>query len=94
MGIFWLMLAGYRAGRSLPICLPESKDGAMAKLDIGAVLKRAMALAEQDGFVWELISRSVIPGAKIDPRRVVTDERRHQYMALAREELAKEIDNA
>jgi hypothetical protein len=66
----------------------------MAELNDGTVLKRAIALAERDGFVWELISPSVIPGAKIEPQRVVSDERRHEYMARAREELAKEIDNA
>jgi hypothetical protein len=67
----------------------------MAEPDQTAVLKRAKALAEQDGFTWEFSFGS--PGAQGVPLRgqhFLSEERRRQYTERARVELSKEASNA
>ena len=66
----------------------------MAKLDDAAVLTRAKALAERDGFTWELNFRPMVPGSKIELQRYLSDDLRQQYLIRARTELQKEADHA
>jgi|GEM_PF-5807424 len=63
--------------------------------DATAIARRAKALAERDGFAWEISFQPVIPGAKIKPQPYLDDERRRQrYLNQARAELRKEGGDA
>ena len=57
-------------------------------VDEGTVVKRAKALAEQDGFAWELTMDPPKPG-KVEGKRLLDDARRQEYLARARAELEK-----
>jgi hypothetical protein len=61
-----------------------------ADLDETVVVRRAKALAERDGFAWELNFRPMAMTTKIELQRLVSEERRKQYLVRARDELAKE----
>jgi len=67
----------------------------MARINDAAVIaKRAKALAERDGFAWEISFQPMIPGAKIKPQPYLDEERRQQYLDQARAELRKEGGDA
>jgi hypothetical protein len=59
--------------------------------DAAAIARRAKALAERDGFAWEISFQPAIPGAKIKPQPYLEDERRQRYLDQARAELRKEV---
>jgi hypothetical protein len=63
----------------------------MAEIDEAAVLERAKALAEQDGYAWELnfVAPSA-PYAPIKSQPYLGDEARKRYVERARFELRKE----
>jgi hypothetical protein len=62
----------------------------MPEPDDAAVVKRAKELSEQDGFAWELTYKPVIPGAPITSQRYLSEGRRDEYLARARDELRQE----
>ena len=67
----------------------------MAEPDASAVLKRAKALAEQDGFTWELDFG--VPGAFRAPLRrqhFLSKDRQQGYLERARAGLHNEASNA
>ena len=67
----------------------------MAQPNEAAVLERAKALAEEDGFTWELDFE--LPGALRTPfrgQRFLNKERQQEYLGRARVELRKEASNA
>jgi hypothetical protein len=67
----------------------------MAQPDQAAVLKRAKACAEQDGFTWELDFTS--PSALRAPLRglrFLSEDRRQEYLERARADLRNEASNA
>jgi hypothetical protein len=67
----------------------------MAQPDASAVLKRAKALAEQDGFTWELDFG--VPGALGAPlrgQRFLSKDRQQEYLERASAELRNEASNA
>ena len=67
----------------------------MAEPNEAAVLKRAKAAAEQDGFTWEFNFGD--PGARgIPPKsqHFLSEERRQEYLERARVELRKEVGDA
>jgi hypothetical protein len=63
----------------------------MAEADEAAILERAKALAEQDGFAWELnfVAPST-PYAPIKSQPYLSEEGRKRYLGRARMELRKE----
>jgi len=69
----------------------EAGTGAMAEIDEAAILERAKALAEKDGFAWQLdfVAPSA-PYAPIKSQPYLSDEARKRYMERARFELRKE----
>jgi hypothetical protein len=88
---------GYRASTApIPYAYRKPAEHAkMAEPNEAAVLKRAKAAAEQDGFTWEFNFGS--PGATGIPLRgqhFLSEERRRQYLDRARTELRKEGGNA
>ena len=67
----------------------------MAEPNEAAVLKRAKAVAEQDGFTWEFNFGD--PGARRTPlkgQHFLSEERRQEYLERARVELRKEVGDA
>lgn len=67
----------------------------MAELDEGAVLRRGKALAAVDGFTWEF--EFAVPSARRAPLRgqhFLSEDRRQEYLELARAELLKETGDA
>ena len=67
----------------------------MVEPNEGAVLKRAKAAAEQDGFTWEFNFGD--PGARGVPlkgQHFLSEERRQQYLERARADLRKESGDA
>jgi hypothetical protein len=59
----------------------------MTEMDEAAVLTRAKALAEQDGFTWEWeISLQQMRQDAADRPRLMSEARRQMYLTLAREE--------
>ena len=66
----------------------------MPEPDDAAVEKRARALAEQDGYAWELTYKPVVPGAPIKPQHFLNEDRRQEYMAQARASLRREGSHA
>jgi hypothetical protein len=66
----------------------------MPDVDEAAVLRRAKALAERDGFAWELNFQPVTPGAQAMPQPYLSEERRLQYLTRAQTELREESDDA
>jgi hypothetical protein len=72
-----------------------AEHGKMAEPNEAAVLTRAKAAAEQDGFTWEFNFGS--PGALGTPlrgQRFLSEERRQEYLESARAELRKEASDA
>ena len=66
----------------------------MTEFDEEAVLSRGKALAAQDGFTWELDFS--VPSAQRAPLRrqhFLSEDRRQEYLELARAELRKEVGN-
>lgn len=67
----------------------------MAEITDAVVERRARQLAEQDGKAWQLEYAPVKPpGAKIELKPVLDAEGQAQYLARAREQLAREADSA
>ena len=63
----------------------------MAAIDEAAILDRAKALAEQDGFAWEVNAvASSDPQAPIKAQPYLSDEARKRYLERARFELRRE----
>ena len=62
----------------------------MAEIDEAAVLERAKALAEKDGYVWEQHPHE----KRAITMFILTGEQRDQYLFKARSELRKERANA
>ena len=67
----------------------------MAEPDEAAVLKRAKAAAEQDGFTWEFnFGTTGASGTPLKDQRFLSEDRRGEYLGRARVELRKEATNA
>ena len=67
----------------------------MAEHDNAAVLERAMALANDDGFTWELdFGAPGLPRAKLRGQHFLSKERQEEYLERARVDLRKEASNA
>jgi hypothetical protein len=64
----------------------------MAEPNEAAVLKRAKAAAEQDGFTWELDFGA--PGAPLRRQHFLSKEHQQEYLERARADLRKEAGNA
>jgi hypothetical protein len=65
----------------------------MAEPDKAAVLERAKALANEDGFTWEL-DYGAIGRAKLRSQRFLSKDRQEEYLERARADLRKEASNA
>jgi hypothetical protein len=66
----------------------------MDELDEAAVLRRGKALAAQDGFTWEL--DFALPSAQrpsLRGQHFLSEDRRHEYLERAREDLRKKAGN-
>jgi hypothetical protein len=61
----------------------------MTELNETTVLSRGKALAAEDGFTWELDF-----GAPLRRRHFLSEDRRQEYLELARAELRKEMGDA
>jgi hypothetical protein len=69
--------------------------GSMAEPDASAVLKRAKALAEQDGFTWEFDFGSPgVQGIPLRGQHFLSEERRQEYLERARVDMRKEAGGA
>ena len=67
----------------------------MVEPNEGAVLKRAKAAAEQDGFTWELdFGAPGAFGAPLRRQHFLSENRRQEYLERARAELRKEAGDA
>jgi hypothetical protein len=67
----------------------------MAEHDNAAVLERAMALANDDGFTWELdFGAPGLPRAKLRGQHFLSNDRQEEYLERARVDLRKEASNA
>jgi hypothetical protein len=65
----------------------------LAEHDNAAVLERAKALANEDGFAWELEFGA--PGLpKLRGQHFLSKDRQDEYLERARLELRKETSNA
>jgi len=74
--------------------LSETERAETAEPDDAAVMQRAKALAEQDGFIWELGSRPAAWRREIEPHLPLSDARRQLYLDRARVALRMEGDDA
>jgi hypothetical protein len=63
----------------------------MVELDEAEVLRLAKALATQDGFTWEF---DFVGSAGPRGQRFLSEDRRQEYLARARDEMRKDSDNA
>jgi hypothetical protein len=69
--------------------------GKMAEPNEAAVLKRAKAAAEQDGFTWEFnFDDPGTRGTLLKGQHFLSKERRQQYLERARTELRKKGGDA
>jgi hypothetical protein len=68
----------------------------MAEISEAAVGRRAVELAEKDGFAWRLEAMPSRQGTKIEGRRltVLDEEGQKKYRALARQQLERERRDA
>jgi hypothetical protein len=67
----------------------------MAEITQAAIERRAVELAEKDGFAWQLeFTPPKPPGAKIELKPVLDDAGRQKYRERARQELEREAGNA
>jgi hypothetical protein len=64
----------------------------MPEISDVAVEIRAKALAEQDGFAWELEYGPMTGGAKTQGQAYLSPERKQQYLDRARADLRKGFD--
>jgi hypothetical protein len=64
----------------------------MMKLDDAAVLMRAKAIAAEDGFTWQLDFDA--HGARLRGLHFLSEDRRREYLARARDEFRKQAGNA
>ena len=87
---------GCRAAHSVPICLPGSGGAkTLAEHDEAAVLSHGKALAAQDGFTWELDHTEHFAGrGSHRGKHFLSEDRRQEYLELARAELFKETGDA
>jgi hypothetical protein len=66
----------------------------MAEDDNAAILERAKALANDDGFAWELdFGEPGLPRAKVRGQHFLSKDRQEEYLERARLELRKEVSN-
>jgi hypothetical protein len=66
----------------------------MGEHDNAAVLKRAKAIANDDGFAWELdFGEPGLPRAKVRGQHFLSKDRQEEYLERARLELRKEVSN-
>ena len=62
--------------------------------DKAAVLERAKALADGDGFTWELdFGAPGVPRAKLRGQHFLSKDRQEEYLERARAELRKAAGN-
>ena len=67
----------------------------MAEADKAATLDRAKALANKDGFTWELdFGAPGVPRTKLRGQHFLSNARQQEYLERARVELRKEAGNA
>ena len=67
----------------------------MAEHDNAAVPERAKALANEDGFTWELdFGAPGLPRTKVRNQHFLSKDRQEEYLERARIELLKEASNA
>ena len=67
----------------------------MAEVDEAAILARAKALAEQDGFAWELDFGSPgVPRAKLRGQHFLSKDLQQEYLERASVDLREEASNA
>jgi hypothetical protein len=81
--------------RSLYAYRKAAEHEKMVELSEAAVLKRAKALAKEDGFTWELDYE--VPGALRTPLRgqhFLSKDRQQEYLERARVNLRKEAGGA
>ena len=64
----------------------------MIGLDENAVLRRAKAIAAEDGFTGQLDFDAL--GARLRGRHFLSEDRRREYLARARDEFRKGTGNA
>jgi hypothetical protein len=64
----------------------------MIELDDAAVLMRAKTIAAADGFTWQLDFDA--HGARLRGLRFLSEDRRREYLARARDAFRKEAGNA
>jgi hypothetical protein len=61
----------------------------MAQADDAVVLARAKALANEDGFEWELdFGAPGVPRAKVRGQHFLSKDRQQEYLELARAEFS------
>jgi hypothetical protein len=74
--------------------MDNERAGSMAEHDNAAVLERAKALANDDGFAWELdFGEAGLPRAKLRGQHFLSEDRQEEYLERARLELRKEVSN-
>jgi hypothetical protein len=67
----------------------------MAEIDDAAILRRAKELARQDGNDWQYEFKPPLPpGTKIPLRPALDAAGQQGYLAVAREQLTRERDDA
>ena len=64
----------------------------MVVLDEAAVLRRAKAVAAKDGFTWQLDYDA--PGTRLRGQHFLSEDRRREYLAQARDEFRKAASDA
>jgi hypothetical protein len=64
----------------------------MIELDEAAVLRRAKAVAAEDGFTWQLDYAA--PGVRLRGQHFLSEDRRREYLARARDAFRKEAGDA
>ena len=67
----------------------------MAQSDNAAVLERAKALANEDGFAWELdFGAPGVPRTKLRGQHFLSKDRQEEYLERARVDLGQAASNA
>jgi hypothetical protein len=64
----------------------------MMVLDEAAVLRRAKSVAAKDGFTWQLDYDA--PGIRLRGQHFLSEDRRREYLAQARDEFCKAAGDA
>ena len=66
----------------------------MTEYDEAAVLERAKALANEDGFTWELdFGAPGVPRTKLRGQHFLSKEQQQEYLERARADLRKAVSN-